>query len=152
MSSLWTPGGEHRVSRSGQEAPRTPPQTTAEEAPSGQSPPGADQPEGEAPDAETAEELARLQRELLSAPAEVVVANHAYGLFQLAALHLSQQPPGLVQAKLAIDGFGALLEGLQGRLGDHENELREALAQLRLTYVQLSGAAEATGDTPSATG
>ena len=47
--------------------------------------------------------MAELEAELAQAPVEVVIANHAFGLFQLAALHLSQQPPQLPQARLAID-------------------------------------------------
>ena len=47
----------------------------------------------------------------------MVVANHAYGLFELAALHLSAKPPSLDQARLAVDALGALVEGLGDRLG-----------------------------------
>ncbi|HET6963932.1 MAG TPA: hypothetical protein VFH58_04110, partial [Acidimicrobiales bacterium] len=54
--------------------------------------------------------------QLAATPAEVVVANHAYGLSQLAALHLSLEKPQLDQARLAIDAFGCLVEGLGDRL------------------------------------
>ena len=77
---------------------------------------------------------------------EVVVANHAYGLFELAALHLSSQPPHLSQARLAIDALGALVEGLGDRLGEVEAALKEALAQIRLAYVQISEAPEIPGE------
>ena len=33
------------------------------------------------------------------------MANHCYGLFELAAVYLSQQPPLLAQARLAIDAL-----------------------------------------------
>jgi len=85
-----------------------------------------------------ADRLEELRRQLLSAPAEVVVANHVYGLFELAAIHLSQRPPDLGQARLAVDAMAALVEGLQGRLGDAEPSLRDALAQIRLAFVQIS--------------
>jgi hypothetical protein len=75
---------------------------------------------------------------LLDAPVEVVVANHAYGLFELAALHLSAQPPNLEKARLAVDALGSLVEGLAGRLGQVETPLTDALAQIRLAYVQIS--------------
>ena len=52
--------------------------------------------------------VTRLRDELARTPAEVVVANHAFGLFELAALHLSLQPPQLPQARLAIDALAAL--------------------------------------------
>ena len=138
MSSLWTPGGEHKVEppgktsgspgapggSSGQDAPhRTGPGTTA----------GASQ--AEQPDEA---ELDEVRKQLLDAPVEVVVANHAYGLFELAALHLSAQPPRLDKARLAVDALGALIEGLAGRLGNVEPALMEALAQIRLAYVQIS--------------
>jgi hypothetical protein len=82
--------------------------------------------------------LEELRSQLVSTPAEVVVANHAYGLFELAAIHLSQQPPNLDQARLAVDALGAVLGALAGRLGEAEPSLLDALAQIRLTYVQIS--------------
>ena len=66
------------------------------------------------------------------------MANHAYGLFELAAIHLSQQPPRLDQARLAVDAMAALVEGLAGRLGEAERSLHDALAQIRLAFVQIS--------------
>jgi hypothetical protein len=78
------------------------------------------------------------EQELAKTPAAVVVANHAVGLFQLAAIHLNRRPPSLEEGRLAIDALAALLDGLQGRLGDEEEALRDALAQVRLAYVSLS--------------
>jgi hypothetical protein len=93
--------------------------------------------------------MAELQEQLAQTPVELVIANHAFGLFELAALHLSLQPPQLHQARLAIDALGALVEGLAGQLGDYERQLVEGLAQLRMAYVQIrsaqSGAAPGTG-------
>lgn len=66
------------------------------------------------------------------------MANHAYGLFELAAIHLSQQPPNLEEARLAVDALGALVGGLTGRLGEAESSLNDALAQIRLTFVQIA--------------
>ena len=85
--------------------------------------------------------MEQVRRQLLQTPAAVVVANHAYGLFELAAIHLSEQPPNLEEGRLAVDGLGALVEGLGGRLGEAEEPLRDALAQIRLAFVQISGAA-----------
>ena len=81
-----------------------------------------------------------MRAQLANTPAEVVVANHCYGLFELAAIYLSQTPPMLFQARLAIDGLGALLDGLRGRLGEAEPSLLESLSQLRLAFVRLEGA------------
>jgi hypothetical protein len=82
-------------------------------------------------------------RELAGAPVEVVVANHCYALFELAALHLSQQPPQLDGARLAIDALGCLVDGLEGRLGESEPVLREGRASLQLAWVQIDGAQRA---------
>ena len=87
--------------------------------------------------------LAQLQEQLARTPAEVVIANHAFGLFELAALHLSLQPPQLDQARLAIDALAALVDGLGDRLGDHARELDEGLANLRMAYVQIHAASQA---------
>jgi hypothetical protein len=86
--------------------------------------------------------MAQMQAELASVPASVVIANHAIGLFQLAAIHLNRRPPNLEEARLAIDAMAAIAEGLAGRLGDEEASLRDALNQLRMAYVQLAGGGE----------
>ena len=134
MSTLWTPGGERPVGRSGESKPPPPPT---------EPPPSAPQMEGEPSEAELRAHMEELRAQLLHTPAAVVIANHAFGLFELAALHLSNQPPNLEQARLSIDAFGALVEGLQGRLGDQEGQLVEGLAQLRLAFVQINAAAQA---------
>lgn len=102
---------------------------------------------GELTEAELEAKMVELRRQLAETPAELVVANHAYGLFELAALHLSLNPPNLAQAQLAIDALGALVEGLAGRLGEEEDQLKEGLTQLRLAFVQMKTAA---GAPPSA--
>jgi methionine synthase II (cobalamin-independent) len=128
MSSLWTPSGEHFPDKEGAAA--------AEPLPSQ---PGATDVTDPSPEeAQAAVEAMRAQ--LAETPAEVVIANHCYGLFELAAIYLSQTPPMLFQARLAIDALGFLLEGLKGRLGEAEPALLESLSQLRLVYVGLEGA------------
>src|SRR5207237_2060284 len=84
--------------------------------------------------------LAEVQRELLETPAAVIIGNHAIGLFQSAALHLNQQPPNFADAQLAIDALGSIVEGLGDRLGPDEEALRDALAQIRLAFVQIKSA------------
>jgi hypothetical protein len=127
MSSLWTPSGEHFPKKDEAAAPEPPlshPRDTDVAEPS---------PE----EAQAAVEAMREQ--LANTPAEVVLANHCYGLFELAAIYLSQTPPMLFQARLAIDALGYLLDGLKGRLGEAEPALLDSLAQLRLAYVRLEG-------------
>jgi hypothetical protein len=84
-----------------------------------------------------------MREQLAQAPAELVIANHAMGLWELAALHLSNKPPQLPQAQLAIDALTALLDGMQGRLGEDEHSLRDGLAEIRMAYVQIHNAERA---------
>src|SRR5215831_17787715 len=104
MSTLWTPGGERPIRRE---------PTPAEPADSGgqrQSAPPSEE--------ELEAQMAELRDHLAHTPAAVVVANHAFGMFELAALHLSLDPPQLDEARLAIDALAALVDGLGGRLGE----------------------------------
>jgi hypothetical protein len=121
---LWTPGGEHEP----------PDEASPDEAVDA----GLIDPE--LADPEVAEELRRLRQQLAATPVADIVANHAVGMWQLAIVHLAPEdgPPNLEEAKLAIDATAALVEGLAGRLGEHEEPLRDALAQLRLVFVQVS--------------
>lgn len=130
VSSLWTPDGERKVERATPGGP--PPQ--AGSPPAG--PPSVG-PEGEEM---SDDEMMEVARELAAAPVEDVIANHCYGMFELAALHLSQQPPQLPQARLAIDAFGYLVDGLGERLGQHAATLNEGLGQLRLAFVRIAEA------------
>jgi hypothetical protein len=135
VSSLWTPDGEHPV------GDRRPPSEPDE--------PSA-RPEGaELDEAALRAEVAEARARLLEVPAEVVVINHAMGLYELAAIHLSASPPNLAEAALAIDAFGCLVEGLGERIGPDAATLRDALGQIRLAFVQIKGTAPAN-DAPEA--
>jgi len=83
------------------------------------------------------EALSDARREVLQVPAEVIVVNHAYGLYELAALHLTAEQPDLPSAALAIDALGCLVEGLAERLGGAHPELTEALGTIRMAFVQV---------------
>ncbi len=139
MSTLWTPGGERPIRRPEPDPPAQP-AGPAGRGPGGNRGGGGDEPLS--PE-ETAAQVAELRRQLAEAPVEVVIANHAFGLFELAALHLSLQPPHLTEARTAIDAMAALVEGMQGRLGEPEPQLVEGVAQLRLAFVQVHRAATA---------
>ena len=79
------------------------------------------------------------------------MANHAYGLFELAAIHLSQQPPRPDQARLAVDAMATLVEGLAGQARRSRALAQDALAQIRLAFVQISEIldSETDGRTPA---
>lgn len=147
MSTLWTPDGEHPVGRDPADT------TVGAPADGGGSGAGAEDAGAEQGDqAELAEQMEAMRAELANSPVEVVVANHCYGLFELAAVYLSQQPPLLAQATLAIDALGTLVEGLSGRLGEAEGQLKDALSQIRLAFVQIDGAQRAGSEVASAAG
>jgi hypothetical protein len=90
--------------------------------------------------ADAAEALADTRQRLAEVPAEVVVVNHVMGLYELAAIHLSAQPPRLAEAALAIDAVACLVEGLEGRLGDEQSTLKMALDNIRIAFVQIKDA------------
>ncbi|MEX0847504.1 MAG: hypothetical protein WD023_06970 [Ilumatobacteraceae bacterium] len=89
---------------------------------------------------ETQDALHDTRRRLAEVPADIVVANHVMGLYELAAIHLGANPPDLVQAALAIDAVGCLVEGLGERLGPDAPTLADALANIRLAFVQIKDA------------
>jgi len=126
VSRLWTPGGEEEPD------PQPSPEGAAAAAEAG----------AQGPDEEAArEQLRQLREQLANTPVADIVANHVIGLWELAVLHLSPEEgtsPDLEEAQLAIDAVGAVVEGLDDRLGRHQEPLREALAQLRLAFVQIS--------------
>ena len=124
-----------------------PPQPAPAAAPSqaqvaqGQGAPG----EAPATEEELQARMVELRQELAETPVELVVANHCFGMFELAALHLSLQPARLDQARLAIDALAGLLDAMAGRLGEEEAQLQEGLASLRLAFVQIQGAQGSPG-------
>ena len=86
------------------------------------------------------------RQRLTDVPAEVVVTNHVMGLYELAAIHLGAMPPNLAEAALAIDAVACLVEGLGDRIGPDAPVMRDALANIRLAFVQIkSTAADLSG-------
>lgn len=150
--SLWTPGGEHEVPR--EPTPSSPADASADAAaaqvdidPEMAEALAKMSPEERAEAEAMIAQMAQTRAELASTPADVVVANHAMGLYELAAIHLSQDPPKLTEANLAVDALAALLSGVEGRLGQNEPTLRQALGQLQMAFVELSKGA-GTGPDP----
>ncbi|MEN9804308.1 MAG: hypothetical protein RIS41_1155 [Actinomycetota bacterium] len=85
------------------------------------------------------EALAEARQRLAGVPPEVVITNHAMGLYELAAIHLSAAPPNMPEAALSIDALACLVEGLGERLGPDQPVLADALANIRLAFVQIKG-------------
>jgi hypothetical protein len=138
MSTLWTPGGERPV----------------DPAPDDGKPvvDGDDlslddlSPEEREKAEEIVREMAAVQEEVANTAPEVYVNNHLMGLFNLAVIHLSHQPPNLEAAALAIDALGAVVDRLSGRLGDDEGTIKEYLKEVRMAYVGLQREMAAQGD------
>ena len=158
MATLWTPEGEVPVSRHAREAAGADPSDL--EAPDPPINPPIDpldeaqslnledlSPEEREKAEEAIRQLAETRERIRSVPAAMVVANHAMGLYELAAIHLAAQPPNFGDATVAIDALGALTDGMAGRLGDAESTLREGLSQMRMAYVQLKQKTPATNGT-----
>lgn len=143
--SLWTPSGEHPVDRN-QSSPSSP------AAPPGDVPgePSLEDlsPEQRAQVEEMSRQMEAAQARMLAMPVGVVVAQQALQFFELAALYLSQDPPRLTDARIAIDALVAVAEKLGSRLGEAEQPLRQELNRLQLAFVQVAKAAE--GGEPSA--
>jgi hypothetical protein len=130
VSSLWTPGGEVPVPPGSPSA-----RTDSDELDE------LDPEELAETEAAIMAEMEKARAQLASVPAADVVANHVMGLYELAAIHLLQQPPQLADASVAIDAMGSVVESLEGRLGQHEGTCRDALAQIRLAFVQVKASA-----------
>jgi len=93
-------------------------------------------------EAEMRAELDEARRRLAEVPAAQVVANHAMGLFELGAIHLSRQPPDLAEASVAIDAMAAVVDVVGDRLGPNAGVLRDALAQIQMAFVQVRNQAD----------
>jgi len=134
MRTLWTPSGEHPVERNQPDATPEPPPAPDEEPLT---------PEEQAAAEEYAQQIDAMRRQLLELPAGVVVGQHALQFFDVAGLYLSQSPPRIDDARLAIDALAALVERLGPRLGDAETPIRQALNQAQLAFVEAARSAGA---------
>ncbi|MEZ5379760.1 MAG: hypothetical protein R2733_24920 [Acidimicrobiales bacterium] len=106
-----------------------------------------------------AKELAEARAQILEADPTAIIANHAFGMYELAMLHITNDDPDMKAARLAVDALGALVEGLRGRLDEAESPLNEALHGVRLLFVErttalkkAAEAAETAGDADSDAG
>ncbi len=150
MSSLWTPYGEQPVE------PDRPATTSAptDQPPAGfaPSPEGFDGPGGEVnPEDIDPEQMREMLARLAATPVEMIVAQFAVQLQEIAVLHLgltAERPESLQQAALAIDALASLVEGLGERLAPNDAPLQQVLGQLRMAFVEVSG--EAGGAPPPA--
>lgn len=137
--SLWTPGGEVPVNRRADE-----PAPAPEREDRGGPPPGSDElrledltPEQRAQAEEMMAQMAEAQRQIAATPAEQIIATHAAGLYELAAIKLQQDPPMIDEAQLAINALAALVDAIGKYLGEDGIALRDALTNLQMAFVQI---------------
>ena len=153
--SLWTPGGEVPIEpeRGGGGEPAAPGGEASEGVAAAAAAAGIDLDSLSPEERERAEafisEMAQAQQRIADTPAEALVANHAVGLYDLAAIKLSLAPPALEEARLAIDALSAVVEAAGDRLGEPAGQLRDAVTQLRTAWVQVNAEAGGEGE-PSA--
>ena len=138
--SLWTPDGEHEIDRSSSENPiaDTEEDTNLEDLPGFDELTTEQQEQARA----MAAELAAARQRLSQTPAAEVIANHVMGIYELAAIHLSDETPKLNEAQIAIDAMTGIVEALEGRLGENENVIKDALQQIQMAYVQVASIEE----------
>ena len=140
---MWTPDGEHEIDRSSSENPIA----DIEEDTNLEDLPGFDEltTEQQEQARAMAAELAAARQRLSQTPAAEVIANHVMGIYELAAIHLSDENPKLNEAQIAIDAMTGIVEALEGRLGENENVIKDALQQIQMAYVQVASI-EAQGE------
>ena len=144
--SLWTPGGEVPVDRSVPKKATTDPRSRSgspdplvDGATAFMDGPSLDDlsPQERAQAEGMIEQMADVQRQIAGTPAAQLVANHAMGFYELAAIKLGQEPPMFSEAQLAIDALSAVLDTIGDRLGDDLAPLQQGLSQLQMAFVEL---------------
>jgi len=144
--SLWTPGGEVPIERNKPAAPPEPDPTAGGASGFTGGPSLVDLSPEERAEAEAMiAQMADVQRQIAATPAAQLVANHLMGLYELAAIKLSAEPPAFNEAQLAIDSLAAVLDAVGPRLGDDRTPLTEALNQLKMAFVELKNRGEGEG-------
>ncbi len=136
MSSLWTPYGEDPVPPASDQTSGT---TTPSPGGTGGGPgaPGDDQGQELDP-----EQMREMLARLAATPVEAIVTQFAVELQEIAVLHLglaSERPESLASAAMALDAMGGLVDALGDRLGPNAEPLRQAVAALRLGFVEVAG-------------
>ena len=143
MNTLWTPSGERPIKRTPDASSAPTSQPPKEAANQEESFDSSDLNEADLSPQDRAmleAQMREAQQKLLSTPPEAIIANHCYGLFELAAMYLSTTPPHIDGARLAIDALGSLVDGVGTRLGTSGSDMSEALSQLKMAFVEIQSA------------
>ena len=139
--SLWTPDGERPVSRTSPTQPAAASGGASPEVRAALAEAGIDidqlTPEQVVEATAMLNEMGRVRQEMLSVPAAEIIANHLMGIYELAAIHLGDNPPNFPEATVAIEALRAVLDRIGSEFGENETVLRQALTQLQMTFVAL---------------
>src|SRR3954447_12631845 len=106
----------------------------------------------------TEEEMRAIEAEMERLTADDVLLQTLVTLLNLGARKLGLGAPpdeeapkrDFEQTKLAIDGARAILPLVEPRHGEQLGQVRQALSQLQMAYVQLSGAPQPAAAEPAA--
>lgn len=133
--TIWTPRGEHELSRDSSDnsqpaPPHNQPPSSGVAAHDPEIDPQAQQ--------EYEQQLAEIRQNILETPIELILAQHFFGLSEIAIIHLSNDNPNLEAARLVINAMDGLMSATQGELGDAEEALQLALHQIQLEFVNVS--------------
>lgn len=148
--TIWTPRGEHEVSREAadtqQQAP--PPNQPPNSQPPSPSPTAQDPQVDPQAQREYEQQLAEIRQNILETPIELILAQHFLGLSEIAVIHLSEANPNLESARLVINAMNGIVSATQGELGDAEEALQLALHQVQMEYVKVSQKASQPQESP----
>ncbi|MGZ4803319.1 MAG: hypothetical protein ACXV9P_11990, partial [Acidimicrobiia bacterium] len=103
--------------------------------------PGGGPPGDQAPEDIDPEQMREMLTRLAETPVEAIVTQFAVELQEIAVLHLGlagERPESLAQASIAVDAMGAIVDAVGERFGPNAEPLRQAVAALRLGYVEVS--------------
>lgn len=163
MGSLWTPEGEHEVPKPGGDAEAAAGIANSGSGDSRSGDNAAGEGGGDPLRAAAAaigvdldaldedertqlraelEEMMRVRREVSATPAAEMLTNHLMRFFDLVTIYLEAEPPAFSEAATVIEAYRSVLDGVGGRLGEHEPLLREAHGQLQMLFVQVKDATE----------
>jgi hypothetical protein len=104
----------------------------------------------------TEEQLRAIEEQMAKLTPDDIMLDALVSLINLGARKARPDlPPGaqegrdLEQARQAIDGARAMLAQVEPRHAAELGQVREALSQLQMAYVQLAGAAPQAGEPPA---
>lgn len=95
-------------------------------------------------------EMTRVRAQVAATPVGEVLTSHLMRFFDLALIYLDATPPRFHESAVVIESFRAVLDATGGELGEHEQMLRDTLAQAQMVFVQVKESLDA--QTSGATG